>query len=136
MVIRQEWEKRVFPIITDNRIIPCILERLEGTPARLAEKIAKIPEPVINRVIPGKWSIKEEIGHLTDLEPLWMLRIWQITSWVSEMTAADMTNKKTHTASHNDRPIGDLLDEFKNIRQQTVEMINALKLEDLDKYSF
>jgi uncharacterized damage-inducible protein DinB len=136
MLIRQLWENRVFPVIADNRILPCILERLEGTPARLTEKMAKIPEPVIDRVIPGKWSIKEEIGHLIDLEPLWMLRIWQITSWVFEMAAVDMTNKKTHTASHNDRQIGELLDDFKNIREQTVVMINALTLEDLDKYSF
>jgi uncharacterized damage-inducible protein DinB len=136
MLIKQEWEKRVFPTIADNRILPCILERLEGTPVRITEKVARIPGLVIDRVIPGKWSIKEEIGHLIDLEPLWTLRIWQITSWVFEMAAADMTNKKTHTASHNDRQIGDLLAGFRNIRQQTVDAINALTLEDLDKYSF
>ena len=37
---RTNWFDRKFSPIEDNGILPCIIERLEGTPARLAEKMA------------------------------------------------------------------------------------------------
>ena len=136
ILIKQEWENRVFPAMVDNRILPCILERLDGTPARIRDKTSKIPKDIINRVLPGKWSIKEEIGHLIDLEPLWAIRIKQIKSLEMEMTAADMSNRKTHTACHNGRYIDEIVDEFEDVRRHTVEMISAFTLYDMDKYSF
>ena len=67
---RTPWFERKFPALEDNGIYPSILERLEGTSARLTDKMKRI-----NANIPisqeGKWSIKKEIGHLIDLEPLW-----------------------------------------------------------------
>ena len=61
---RTEWFLRVFPPIDDNGLLPGILERLEGTPARLYEKVSKIPVGILNDHSATKWSIKKEIGIL------------------------------------------------------------------------
>ncbi|MEO6037801.1 MAG: hypothetical protein ABIQ93_05255 [Saprospiraceae bacterium] len=68
---RAEWFKREFPPITDNGLFPGILERLAGTAVRLSSKMAEANGD-LTLSINGKWSINKEIGHLIDLEPLWL----------------------------------------------------------------
>jgi len=130
---RTPWFLRTFPKIEDNGLLPGIMERLEGTPARIKEKISKIAPSVLNLQSPEKWSIKKEIGHLIDLEPLWQQRIDQITSGESQMVVADLSNQKTHITPHDDRDIEELIAEFKQVRQKTMAKLNSLTDEDLDK---
>ena len=64
---RTAWFQRKFGVIDDNGILPSIIERLEGTPARLKAKIQGIDESILERKPGGKWSVKEETGHLGGL---------------------------------------------------------------------
>ncbi len=132
---RTEWFLRTFPPIEDNGLLPGILERLEGTPARLYEKVSKIPAEVLNISSAAKWSVKKEIGHLIDLEPLWFERIGQIASSVPGMKVADLTNQKTHTTPYDEKPIDDLLSDFKQARQRTMDKLLSLSDADLLNYS-
>jgi uncharacterized damage-inducible protein DinB len=132
---RTPWFLRTFPNIDDNGLLPGIMERLEGTPARITEKISGIDSSVLIRQSPEKWSIKKEIGHLVDLEPLWQQRIDQIASGESQMVVADLTNQKTHITPHDDRDIEELIEEFKQVRQKTMAMLTLLTDEDLSKSS-
>ena len=129
-----KWFDRQFPIIRDNGLLPTIVERLEGTPARLFGKIQRI-DFTQDKVIDGQWSIKKEIGHLLDLEPLWLGRAHQILNSAPSLTAADLTNKKTNETKHDDRDAIDLVTEFSNSRQQFVDFLRNAKDEDLDKAS-
>jgi hypothetical protein len=92
---KTNWFDRTFPIIEDNGLLPGIIERLEGTPARLTEKVSKVTDD-FNSGLDDKWSIKKEIGHLTDLEPLWYERLLQILDDNPDMKPADITNLRTH----------------------------------------
>jgi uncharacterized damage-inducible protein DinB len=132
---RTPWFLRTFLNIADNGLLPGILERLEGTPARIKEKISRMDSSVLNRQSPEKWSIKKEIGHLIDLEPLWQQRIDQIASGADQMMVADLTNRKTHIAPYDDKDIEELIAEFKQVRRKTMVMLNSLTDEDLDKSS-
>jgi uncharacterized damage-inducible protein DinB len=132
---RTPWFSRTFPIIDDNGLLPGIMERLEGTAARITEKISRIDSSVLNRQSSEKWSIKKEIGHLIDLEPLWQQRIDQIAYGVSQMTVADLTNRKTHITPYDDRNMEELIAEFKQVRQKTMSILNSLTDEDLSKSS-
>jgi len=131
---RTNWFDRVFPVIEDNGLLPGIIERLEGTPARLTEKVGNLPD---NRPeLPGdKWSVKKEIGHLTDLEPLWYERLNQITDDNPNMKAADLTNRKTHETLHDAKTFTELIAGFKTQRQKLVAMLRSLRDTDLDKTS-
>ncbi len=69
------WFERKFDFSINQNIMPSLIERLEGTPIRLKEKI-RLTNPADLAIKPnGKWSIAEHIGHLADLEPLWQGRL-------------------------------------------------------------
>lgn len=129
-----KWFDRQFPIIQDNGLLPTIIERLEGTPARLSNKVQQTDFTPINAVNEG-WSVKRETGHLLDLEPLWLERAFQIINNIPQLEAADLTNKKTNEANHDERNIMDLITEFKESRQRFIRLLRNLKDEDLQKAS-
>lgn len=129
---RTNWFDRKFPLITDNGIFPCILERLEGTPARLKEKIAKITGNLTFSE-KGKWSIQKEIGHLIDLEPLWLERALQIINGQTDLVKADLTNQKTHEAGHDLEKIGALLTRFEKERDKFMLALRQISEQDLEK---
>ena len=132
---RKEWFKRKFNQTLDPETIPNILERLSGTPARVEEKIRSIDANYYDLKLEDKWSIKENIGHLSDLEPLWMARIEDIVDNREILTEADLSNQKTHKANHNQRSIKELLDKFRGLRGQHRAKLTALNSSDLKKFS-
>ena len=133
---RSKWVDRKFQSIADNGLLPGIIERLEGTPARLEAKINRVPATLLSQSPGEKWSMKKEVGHLNDLEPLWLARVIQIQTGTAEMIAADMSNEKTHAAAHDERRIEDLLSDFRVSREQLVTKLKSLSDDDLEKSSF
>ena len=63
-----------------------------------------------------KWSAQEHAGHLLDLEALWTARVADYFTEASQLTVADLSNRKTWEAQHNQRPIADILSEFRSAR--------------------
>ncbi|MFX1708712.1 DinB family protein [Chitinophaga sp. CC14] len=130
---RTEWFNRIFPVIEDNGILPGIIERLSGTPARI-EEIIRTTSPELLVIKTGeKWSINEETGHLADMEPLWLGRLEDLINGATELRVADLTNQKTHTANHNATPAPVLLQQFREQRQQLVSRLWSLNDEQLTK---
>ena len=128
---RINWFERKFDFSANQNTLPTIIERLDGTPARLAEKLRKI-DPDRYKVKPdGKWSILEHIGHLSDLEPLWQGRMQDILAGAAEMRPTDLTNRQTDEANHNGQSPRDLLDDFAMLRELTVSQLRSLKEEDV-----
>lgn len=72
---RLKWFDRKFVFSYTENIFPMILERLMGTPVRLTSKLRSIPPEILETRIDKSWSIKENIGHLNDLETLWQKRL-------------------------------------------------------------
>jgi uncharacterized damage-inducible protein DinB len=129
---RTPWFERKFPAIEDNGIFPSILERLEGTTARLSAKMKRINVdlPVLKE---GKWSIKKEIGHLIDLEPLWHERAMQILRGEGNLLIADLTNQKTHQAHHDDFTTTELVKLFSKERKKLMDTLQNINETDLEK---
>lgn len=132
---RIKWFERKFDFDFKENIFPEILRRLQGTPSRLTDIVKKIPDELLTTRLDGKWSIKENIGHLTDLEPLWQVRLNDIKSGATELSAADLTNTKTNEANHNDQSVGELLNDFSTIRNQTLLMLEDINGELLFRSS-
>ena len=124
---RTEWFKRIFPVIEDNGVLPSIIERLSGTPARLEERAGQLDPALLIIKAKDKWTIKEEIGHLSDLEPLWLGRLNDLISGSPELTVADLTNQTTHTANHNVTELKILLQRFRDHRQKLVNKLLGLE---------
>ncbi len=124
------WFERKFGPVNTN-LFPVILERLEGTPARMRVKLLDLPNSVLTQKKEDEWSILEQIGHLADLEPLWIGRVGDLTQNKEYLRDADLTNQKTHKANHNSRSIGELILEFENYRKQLINNLRVLKESDI-----
>lgn len=128
------WIERKFNFDFPPEKWPDLLERLRGLPSRAEDRIRGLsPEILTRRPKVEGWSIQQNIGHLIDLEYLPMRRIDQILSGQRNLIAADMTNKKTHDAGHNERPIAELLRELRAERTALVDKFESLRDEDWAK---
>jgi uncharacterized damage-inducible protein DinB len=129
---KTKWFDRIFPPQQDVGVFPCIMERLEGTTARLTNKIESIKnDSPVSR--DGKWSIKKEIGHLIDLEPLWLARTLQIIDNQKDLKKTDLANTKTHETNHDARDFADLIQEFKQHRAELMLVLRDVTEADLEK---
>lgn len=125
------WFNRKFPPIEDNGMLPSIIERLSGTPVRVEAIVGRLEPALLVSKPGGKWSIKEEIGHLSDLEPLWLGRLDDFVNGLAELRVTDLTNQKTHTANHNATDVRILLQRFREHRQRLVDKLIQLNDEEL-----
>lgn len=130
---QEKWFDRSFNFENNQNIFPSILERLLGTPIRLDEKVIGISENILTISIENTWTIKENIGHLIDLEPLWQGRLDDIINGQIELRQADLQNTKTDIANHNDTSLQGLLSEFRKIREQTIKTLQSIKEETVFK---
>jgi len=128
-----KWFDRKFDFSHTENIFPSLLERLAGTPARLEEKLKTIPSAILEKKPDNTWSIKENIGHLTDLEPLWQGRLEDIKNGEKELRPTDLANRKTDEANHNSKSIELLLREFREIRNKTLLMLQDIDEETIFK---
>src|SRR5262245_26432288 len=101
MIKRQQWFQRAFPRGLPTHLLPVVLERLRGTPARVADLLAGVSNVQRTRRHENTWSIQENVGHLLDLEPLGLTRIGDLEAKRQELTPADLENRRTKEANHN-----------------------------------
>lgn len=130
------WFDREFTYGLSPERLPGIIERLRGTPARLEELVHACTPEVLTHRQQSAWSIQENIGHLLDLEPLWHTRIKELRSGARGLAAADLQNRKTHEARHNDRNVKDILAEFRAARMAMVHHLEALSEQDARRSAF
>lgn len=120
------WFERSFEFGFPVEFLPNLCARLRGTPARLEELLRHCPREVLIAKREGKWSPQEQAGHLLDMEPLWMLRVTDYAEGRNELTAADLQNRRTHEAQHNDSQLDEILDGFRAARRQLLSRVEEL----------
>jgi uncharacterized damage-inducible protein DinB len=119
----ERWFERSFDFTLPVARFPSLVERLRGTPARLEERTRGLPASTLTAPHEGRWSVQENVGHLVDLEPLWLRRARQIIANEAELSPTDLANRRTHDANHNARRLDDLLAEFRSLRAQFVNLL-------------
>ena len=127
---RTPWFERRFAPIDDNGLLPGILERLDGTRARL---LALLETHAIAADAQSGWSPAQELGHLVDLEPLWLARVHDIKDGRSDLTVADLTNRATHEGDHDRWPLQTIVGRFGDARARLVAALRALTPADLER---
>jgi len=120
------WFDRKFEFSFPADQYPILCARLRGTPARLDEVMRGSTRDVLVWKPLEKWSAQEHAGHLLDVEPTFARRVADFLSYASELTAADLSNRKTHEANHNGRPVEDILAEFRSARLQLVQRVHTI----------
>jgi len=78
------------------------------------------------RYEPGKWSVKELIGHVSDAERMWAYRLLRIArNDVRELPHADRDVFVAH-AGWDGLALADVLDDFQAVRQATITLVRLL----------
>jgi hypothetical protein len=133
---RTPWLERQFSFDFPVTHFPFIVVRLTGTAARIDEMVRGMNNEQLCRREDGKWSLKEHIGHLLDLEELHKGRIDDFIHKKEQLRAADMSNQKTNTANHNQTEIEKLLLNFRKGREQFISQLEAAGDEVLSQSAF
>ena len=120
------WFERKFDFSFPVEQYPNLCARLRGTPARLEAELRDQPPELLTAKSGDQWSIQEHAGHLLDLESLWLTRVQDFLADSDTLTAADLTNRKTHEANHNARPLEQILAGFRGERRRTLEQVAKL----------
>jgi uncharacterized damage-inducible protein DinB len=120
------WFERKFEFSFPVELYPNLLARLRGTPARLEELVRARSHEVLTAKVDGKWSAQENVGHLLDLEPLWLARVGDYVAASGELTATDLMNRRTDDADHNARPLEEILAEFRVARERLLKQVDEL----------
>lgn len=125
-----KWFERTFDFSFDVEQYATIYQRLQQAPGTLATLIQQIPEELLTVKPDGKWSVKEHIGHLSLLEPLWRTRIQDILEKKPTLTPTDLDNKKTSEAGFNNVPVADLLQKFVEERKETLALLDRINVKN------
>ena len=88
--------------------------------------LKNLREEKISKRLTDKWSVKEHIGHLCDLEELWYGRIEDFLSGKETLRAADMTNAKTKEAGHQSKQLDSLLAQFSMSRNKLLAKVERI----------
>lgn len=126
MIKRMRWVEREFEFNLPVGVFPCIVERLRGTPARLEELTRGLTREELTAKPGGRWSIQEQAGHLLDLDELHEGRLEDYARGLEVLRAADMRNRKTEEAGHNEARLEEILAAFRAARLRFVRRLEAL----------
>ena len=122
MVSPTPWFERSFHFDFSVGLFPAIFSRLEGSLFRLSAILQNADDEYCSYSKTG-WSVKEHVGHLYDLEELWLKRVNDFLENKVMLTVADLNNTKTKEAWHNEKSLEQLMQSFIIERQKMLETI-------------
>lgn len=128
---KTEWFERKFSFGISTGMLPFFLERLTGTYARLEKKVSGIPEDLLSTKYEGKWSVKQNIGHLAEVDEIANKRIDEMQRGISPMSPAVFEPKLDYNAT----PILEVLALFEKNRKENLQKYTSLSDEALAKFS-
>lgn len=126
-----KWFERQFTFGLPAAMLPFYLDRLEGTIYRLEARVKGVPDALLSKQHDGKWSIKQNIGHLAEVDEVSTKRIDEMVEGVSTLSPAVFEPR----GDYNAQPVGDVLHFFRDTRLKNLARYDAIREEDLAKAS-
>ena len=126
----QKWFDRQFTFGQHAAMLPIYLERLEGTIYRIEARVKGVSEAVLSHQPEGKWSIKQHIGHLGEMDALSDRRVDEMIQGVSTITPGSFDGGNYHR-----QPIADVLHFFQDSRRKHLAHYQSLSDDDLARTS-
>ena len=74
---------------------------------------------------PGKWTLKEVVGHLADDERIFMYRALCVARGDQQPMPGFDENAYMDHAGFEDRPLADLLEEYRSVRRASISLFRA-----------
>ena len=125
-----QWFERIFNFGLPKGMLPFYIERLEGTIPRIEAKIKYVPEEILSNRLDNKWSVKENIGHLAEVDEVANKRIDEMIAGISPLSPAVFEPKPYH-----ELPVKEVINFFREARSKNIRRYKALSPSDLEKTS-
>ena len=126
-VAQSLWFDLAFALRNDPGRLLDLIERLDGTRYRIAPKIARASEAQLTHQPDGKWSVKEQIGHLYQIEALWLGRIDDILDPnITHLRSWDLENRSVRSSQFQIADTDDLIRQFNQERSKLVARVRQL----------
>ncbi len=105
-----------------------VLSVLETQPGQVRAALAAFGgDRSTHRYAPGKWSVRQVVGHFTDAERVFGYRTMRFARGDATPLPGFEENDYAEKAGHEDRDLDSLLDEFESLRRSHVLMLRGLK---------
>jgi hypothetical protein len=124
------WFERKLKFGYSKELLPFFLERLEGTIVRIQSKVKHLEDKILSEKINGKWSIKQNIGHLAEVDEIANKRLDEMVKGISPMSPAVFEPQ-----DYNPWPIEKVVEFFKTNRLKNLKKYQSLVEGDLLKSS-
>jgi hypothetical protein len=102
-------------------MLPFYLERLEGTIARIEYRVKGVSDKVLSERFNDKWSVKQNIGHLAEVDQVGNHRIDEMLAGIPVLSPAVFEPQ-----DYNPWPIEKLIEYFRKHRQANINKYRNL----------
>jgi uncharacterized damage-inducible protein DinB len=128
---RLEWFERKFTFGLPAAMLPFYLERLQGTITRIESKLNGFSEEVLSQKLDGKWSVKQNIAHLAEVDEIANRRIGEMIRGISPMSPAVFEPR----GDYNAQSAEEVIEYFRKTRRANVSKYSELSDDDLERSS-
>ena len=105
-----------------------VLDRLADQQSEFAGVFGGLSEEAaLHRYAPGKWSVKEVLGHLTDTERMFAHRALRFARADETPLPGFDENAYVPAANFDRRPVSSLLGEWNAVRAATLALFDGLE---------
>ena len=128
---KPEWFERTFQFGFTPAMLPFFLERLEGTIARLEQKLKGRHDDLLSYQPQGKWCVKQHVGHLAEVDEIALRRIDEMVNGVSPLSPAVFEPRKDYVH----KSAGEVLAYFADSRIKNLSRYKTLSEADCTRAS-
>jgi uncharacterized damage-inducible protein DinB len=123
-----EYYGKYIGMVPGEDAMPAMRDQIGGT-VRLLKPLDETR--ALHRYAPGKWSVKEVVGHLSDSERVFAYRALRMGRGDATPLAGFDENAYTPAGRFDARPLADVLNEFELVRAASIALFRGMDDEAL-----
>ena len=120
---RPPWPQRKFLFGHPTWMLADFIERLRCVLPRLDALLVGLDDDRALRQLEGKWSIAQNIGHLSDVEELWQERLEDLRAGKKIYSPAVGARFQELAKRHQNRSVSETMEELGNRRSRLIDAL-------------
>lgn len=110
-----------------NTEVETSFSSLEAFPAVLRQQVQALPDAILRFKPENEWSVIENVGHLIDVEAVWMGRFRQMLAAENPSFPQPNVDELVRQHHYQQKDIAGLLHTFAEMRAESVAFLRGLK---------
>jgi len=125
-----EYYGKYIALVKEEDAMAAMRDQIAET-ARLLEPLDE--KKALHRYAPGKWSVKEVVGHLTDTERIFAYRALRMGRGDTTPLAGYDEKAYTPAGRFDARPLAEILREYETVRAASLALFGGLDQDALGR---